>query len=131
MDSQGTVEVFRAVTTRERVVKNEEKILTKTMRKMYSPKERIKCAYLSAGGEYVFLVLYQLMFVISRSQSQWYVLLLLYFHACCIDSKHWWFGTCFLQFLTLDTPQAAEGINSLGPLKRSALLMPVVIILKH
>ena len=58
MDSQGTVEVFRAVTTRERVVKNEEKILTKTMRKMYSPKERIKCAYLSAGGEYVFLVFY-------------------------------------------------------------------------
>ena len=37
---QGTVEVFRAITTRERAVKNEENILTKRTSKMYSLKER-------------------------------------------------------------------------------------------
>ena len=36
----GAVEVFRAVTTRERAVKNEENLLAKRTRKMYSPKER-------------------------------------------------------------------------------------------
>ena len=39
---QGTVEVFRAITTRERAVKNEENLFTKGARKMYSPKKREK-----------------------------------------------------------------------------------------
>ena len=50
----GAVEVFRAVTTRERAVMNEENLLAKITSKMYSPKERgniLPCLLLV---EYVF-----------------------------------------------------------------------------
>ena len=40
---QGTVEVFRAITTRERAVKNEEN---------YSPKERGKCTHQQSEETY-------------------------------------------------------------------------------